>query len=390
MRSLIRTRDCEPLSPTAGARLSVAQLRSLQSAQRVLLAPLDHHDLESWRMEVVRAVSEALGGDAGAFELHLPGEAPEVGVGVPQDRLGEWVDHLPSLPEGFDLHERMLRLRVGTRFTTWGRHLEWFYDTAYFNEFLSKVGGYDPLALTTAAPGPAGNANLRVHHTTLTGPRFGAVELEMARLLHPAFEAGVATVIRTAASRSSLTTALDASPNGALVFDRGGRLLHQTPAVARLTGTHRGERAVIETGRAMARGLASVDPCDALDPGHAARTVHEHAGTYRLSAVLLGEGVFALQPAVLVTVTRPDAPLPDRATLRERFGLTRRQAEVALLLAQRKTDPEIAELLCISPYTARGHAEAVMGKLGIHSRRDIALMIAEPEQPTVETTALAD
>lgn len=140
--------------------------------------------------------------------------------------------------------------------------------------------------------------------------------------------------------------------------------------------------AVIDAGRGMARGLASEDPADALEPRHSTRTVQGDAAAYELTAVLLGEGVFTLRPAVLVTVTRPESPLPDWARLRERFGLTRRQAEVALLLAQRKTDPEVAELLCISPYTARGHAEAVMGKVGVHDRREIGRTIAEAAPPS--------
>lgn len=103
----------------------------------------------------------------------------------------------------------------------------------------------------------------------------------------------------------------------------------------------------------------------------ASRTVSTRAGEYHLSAVLLGEGAFTPGPAALVTLSAGEAPLADRGTLRERFGLTRRQAEVALLLARRRTNPEIAEELCISEHTVRSHAETVMAKIRVRDRREI-------------------
>jgi len=59
-------------------------------------------------------------------------------------------------------------------------------------------------------------------------------------------------------------------------------------------------------------------------------------------------------------------PAPSLA----RLGLTRREAQVARLLA-RASNREIAEQLGISPHTVRHHAENVFSKLGVHSRRAI-------------------
>ncbi|NBB73424.1 MAG: hypothetical protein GVY35_07070, partial [Bacteroidetes bacterium] len=58
------------------------------------------------------------------------------------------------------------------------------------------------------------------------------------------------------------------------------------------------------------------------------------------------------------------------------IGLTPRQAEVAQLLARRKTNREIADALCISPHTARHHTEAVLRKLEVDSRRAVARRMA--------------
>jgi steroid delta-isomerase-like uncharacterized protein len=58
--------------------------------------------------------------------------------------------------------------------------------------------------------------------------------------------------------------------------------------------------------------------------------------------------------------------------LHSRIGLTKRQAQVALLMADRLTYAEIASELGITPNTSRRHCEKVLSKLGIHSRHEVA------------------
>ena len=53
--------------------------------------------------------------------------------------------------------------------------------------------------------------------------------------------------------------------------------------------------------------------------------------------------------------------------------LTAREREVAVLLAARRTNAEIAAALGVAVPTARHHVERVMSKLGVASRRDIAV-----------------
>ena len=55
-----------------------------------------------------------------------------------------------------------------------------------------------------------------------------------------------------------------------------------------------------------------------------------------------------------------------------RLGLTRREAQVARLLARRATNREIADELDVSPHTVRHHIESIFRKLGIQSRRALA------------------
>ena len=52
-------------------------------------------------------------------------------------------------------------------------------------------------------------------------------------------------------------------------------------------------------------------------------------------------------------------------------GLTPREGEVLSLLAEGKTNEEIAALLSISVHTVARHRENLMGKLGLHSRSEL-------------------
>ena len=62
---------------------------------------------------------------------------------------------------------------------------------------------------------------------------------------------------------------------------------------------------------------------------------------------------------------------PRTATLANPSGLTNRQLDVARLVARGLTNAELAQQLYISPKTADHHVSAVLGKLGLSSRRDI-------------------
>ena len=73
------------------------------------------------------------------------------------------------------------------------------------------------------------------------------------------------------------------------------------------------------------------------------------------------------------------APEPERSTPTDPVtgpALTRREREVLGLLCQRLTDPEMAERLFISPYTASKHVSNVLGKLGVANRREAAAVAA--------------
>ena len=99
------------------------------------------------------------------------------------------------------------------------------------------------------------------------------------------------------------------------------------------------------------------------------REVRLADAAYRVRGSVLEQEAASL-PAIVVMLERVDA-LPSEAALRERFGLTAREAPVARLLAEGFTNQEVARALTISPHTARHHTESVLSKLGVPSRRAV-------------------
>jgi DNA-binding CsgD family transcriptional regulator len=134
------------------------------------------------------------------------------------------------------------------------------------------------------------------------------------------------------------------------------------------------------TLRAAMRGLAgSVAADSSRGGGEAARAqkpgvvchVAVATGSYRLRAIRLRPGFFGTAASVLVVAEQLPQRTPDRQRLNERFGLTAREADVSLLLAQRRSNAEIARVLGISPHTARRHTEQVLLKLGAKRRQEV-------------------
>jgi DNA-binding CsgD family transcriptional regulator len=67
-------------------------------------------------------------------------------------------------------------------------------------------------------------------------------------------------------------------------------------------------------------------------------------------------------------------------TLSDPDGLTRREREVLLLIADGHTDPEMAAALTISPKTVGHHVAAILAKLGVDNRTQAAARIRQPQR----------
>ena len=76
-------------------------------------------------------------------------------------------------------------------------------------------------------------------------------------------------------------------------------------------------------------------------------------------------------------------------SLRERYGLTARETDVASLLLQGKANVDIARALVISESTARHHTERVLDKLGVHSRAEVPGLVLGQGTPATGIPASA-
>jgi DNA-binding NarL/FixJ family response regulator len=68
---------------------------------------------------------------------------------------------------------------------------------------------------------------------------------------------------------------------------------------------------------------------------------------------------------------------PGRATRQAYGGLTVREREVAVLIAQGKTNREIADTLVVSHRTVETHVSTILSKLAVPSRSRIAVWAVE-------------
>ena len=83
--------------------------------------------------------------------------------------------------------------------------------------------------------------------------------------------------------------------------------------------------------------------------------------------------------ALVISTALLAASAPASAGLRAGApgGLTRRETEIAALLAEGLTNKEIAARLVISQRTVETHVDHVLGKLGMTSRAQVASWVAE-------------
>lgn len=108
--------------------------------------------------------------------------------------------------------------------------------------------------------------------------------------------------------------------------------------------------------------------------------------SYRLVTREVPAGTLLPEPAVLVLMERLGPELPTTRELRVSFGLRGREPQIALLAAEGLSNEAIAQRLRLSSHTVRHYLERVLTRLGLHSRKALALhlMAGEREKPPGE------
>jgi DNA-binding CsgD family transcriptional regulator len=102
--------------------------------------------------------------------------------------------------------------------------------------------------------------------------------------------------------------------------------------------------------------------------------------SYRLIARQAVAGTLLPESGVLVLMDRLGPELPNTRELRVTFGLRGREPQVALLAAEGLSNDAIAQRLRLSSHTVRHYLERVLTRLGLHSRKALALHLMGAER----------
>lgn len=273
--------------------------------------------------------------------------------------------------------------------------------------------------LALSAPLPVGEAMLVIGFSKDTAPRFEGRRHRILELLFPAFEAGIRIRRCLEAPSLGLGATVRSAPIPVVFIDTDGRerfrneafdqLLRDLGARAFSSGTNGRDRVSPDRLRTAVQDLAlHVRDDDPTGPSAVSRagtsspssseirwtpsydasgTATGSFGSFRLRASrgttyegTPGTVIFVETPRTSseVGMDRPHAGtriLPRADLIEARSPLTRRQAEVALLIAEGLSDQDIADCLEISVHTARRHAGSILTKLGLSSRAGIAVAL---------------
>jgi DNA-binding CsgD family transcriptional regulator len=365
----------------------------MERTLRAMLSPLAYPDAASWGRALCEAAQGLVDGRAEASLYVAGGDTPSL--------LHTTMD--PALPAGYFAYwwtQDAPMLEIIRRRLTVGHPLmvaseRELYASPLFHECIQPTGLDYSVGLSAFDPSGL-SPRLLLTHRRSERPDDLARLVTVLSTLAPAFTAGTATWLAARAAAAGR-----AEP--ALLCDTRGRVLHETPALAAMLAPVPGAAAA--QVRAAAQALAAAaglalrqrvggEPGGAGragSPGEAqaavdaaARVVVTPAGTFRLRGVRAPEDAPGGAPAVLVVVDELAPPAGSvaapgagtHAGAAARYRLTPQEVLVARLMAERRTDHEIAQALGISPNTARTHAERVRRKLGVARRTEVAAALA--------------
>ncbi len=310
---------------------------------QALLTPPEEGNLASWREEVQATLRKLLQADTVTLRLPPHVLAPDGREDVP-----------PILERAF----RNAYCRPGNAIA------------------LGRIPPHGAFMAALVTKRPQNVAGLLWSRRTPNLRLTSAGEVELLRLIYPAFRAGVLACIEAGEHRARLCATLDGLAEGAALVDGAGRTVHRNRALLELLASDSQAELLLTAADALVTGLRLQVGSGAA--GRAltrAASMETEAGRYRLFATV-AEACSTGRGVCCVLLVEPHVrPLPQEASLRRRFGLSRREAEVALLLAQGRRNSHVAESLGISPHTARHHTEMVLAKLGTRSRAEVGAVL---------------
>lgn len=366
--------------------LSSLDIVHLAALQESLLSPLDHDTVPAWCLACLRHAEALFHGDRSAMLVPLGGQLHYVSESISPELAARFQETLAQPESG------ALRFRGLAEDAAWGarraRRVElWnlpmlarladtrLEETPGYYEYIRPAGiTHGPVATTSL---PTGEAFIGVADSRRADAKFnGERGLDLMALVLPAFKAGVRTLVRLEEFRGGFASVIDQLGQALVLLDLDGRELHETPRLRELLAQDAEGATVRLAARRLGATLADRRTGRRVGTHRqAAHTTRTATACYALSAAYLPGGLVTRGEVVVVSVDRLTPELPSAHSLITRHGLTHREAEVALFLAQGLPNMEIASRLGLSRHTVRHHAEWVFVKLGVHTRKALALTL---------------
>jgi DNA-binding CsgD family transcriptional regulator len=360
----------------------------LRRTLTVLLSPLEFPTSSAWRQAIGTELQALLAVDSVTTVVRLPGGPLVQTTGnVSEPVLEQYATYYHQKSELDQL--RLSRgLRTWTRFSLVSRAA--FLRTEYANDWALPAGILDSAGLSVVVGAADGREAVVDLGCANSLERFvpDGPEERWLKALAPAVTAGMRMALLATTWRDDLLRQLEASGAPLVLCEYDGRLVHATPALLAVTMSdpegavllaaaahmthelrHTMRRPSGRTGSSSASG-----PDDVIRP---TRAISTQRGTYVLQATVIGEALLGPdRPLVLIRVDPPTATARvTPASLGARFGLSRREAQVALLLADGASNALIAVTLGVTAHTARRHTEHVRQKLGAENRAAVARVL---------------
>lgn len=298
-------------------------------------------------------------------------------LGFEQEAIEAHKTYYYKFDFGHALGENPLLGQVFSRNEYYAERLPQFYRTEYYCDYITKYSAFDTLCLSTRAHEHHKGIVLYLWYDCEMPSEKRSADLAMLRLLAPCFRAGMTIGGQVHRHRENLLATFDACGDGCAIFNENAVLLHRNPALARILAETESYQqlssALLETVNAIRD--AHVRHRDFSERMARISTLHRFGSEeYAVAGCILELGACD-GTSILVTVTSSGLRKldnEDAMRVREDFGLTQREFEVALMLRSRHTNHEIAQRLGVSEHTARHHTENVMRKLRVRTRTEVA------------------
>jgi DNA-binding CsgD family transcriptional regulator len=376
-----RTRSAKAMDPVQATLPQVAsssnsvvpsvQLDRLEQAVSLLLSPAKG---ECWRQDVVVALRGLLEADRAIMFLTQGATSINYRDSLAPEVIEEYQRDFEPLDYG------MIR-RDALRLSPWSRRLLWdppdLLRSTYYNDFALRHDLMDTVGVSLNVEGTLAHVRVVLLYGggPLPGDRVDAM-LQRLNLILPVLRTGLGIHLRYERWIGTIPSMLDRIGERLVLFSRTGRELHRNVTMRRtlqedpdhdriLEAVQRVAHAVLAHAQGNGRELSAL----LATPDASRQHIRTATGHYRVRGCLVGPDMVDPETPVLVSVERTAPEPPGPEVLRERFGLTEREVQVASLLAQRLTNGEIATTLGISTHTARHHTENVLLKVGVNSRR---------------------